>query len=75
MKIFWFRVEGLKAVDGVEVEDDNVDRKGYIYGYGKDLESARRDAEMGLEYESIDFEDIDKEVERDSKEWFDEIWD
>lgn len=71
MKIFWFRKDLIK---GWEVEDDK-EIKGYIYGYGKDLESARRDAESGLEYDSLDFDSLDKEVERDvRKQWFKEIW-
>lgn len=75
MKIFWFKVEGTRAINGIEVENDNIDRKGYVYGYGNDLESARRDAEMGLEYDSLDFDNLDKEVERDvRKQWFKEIW-
>lgn len=75
MKIFSFKIEGKKATGGLEVEDDSVNVKGYIYGYGKDLESARRDAEMGLEYASIDFKDFDKEIERDTREdWYKEIW-
>ena len=75
MKIFWFKVEGTRAINGIEVEDDNIDRKGYVYGYGEDLESARRDAESGLEYDSLDFDSLDKEVERDiRKQWYKEIW-
>ena len=75
MKIFWFKVEGARAFKGVEVKDDNINRNGYVYGYGDDLESARRDAESGLEYDSLDFDSLDKEVERDiRKQWFKEIW-
>lgn len=73
MKIYRFKVEDNKLVGGWEAKTDK-DVKGYIYGYGDDLESARKDAEMGLEYASIDFKDFDKEIESDSKEWFDEIW-
>ena len=75
MKIFWFKVEGTRAINGIEVEDDNIERKGYVYGYGEDLESARRDAESGLEYDSLDFDSLDKDVERDiRKQWYKEIW-
>lgn len=75
MKIFWFKVEGTRAINGIEVEDDNIDRNGYVYGYGDDIESARRDAESGLEYDSLDFDSLDKEVERDvRKQWYKEIW-
>ena len=75
MKIFWFKVEGTRAINGIEVEDDNIDKNGYVYGYGEDLESARRDAESGLEYDSLDFDSLDKDVERDiRKQWYKEIW-
>ena len=75
MNIFWFKVEGTRAINGIEVEDDNITRKGYVYGYGEDLESARRDAESGLEYDSLVFDSLDKEVERDiRKQWYKEIW-
>ena len=75
MKIFWFKVEGTRAINGIEVEDDNITRNGYVYGYGEDLESARRDAESGLEYDSLNFDSLDKEVERDvRKQWYKEIW-
>ena len=75
MKIFWFKVEGTRAINGVEVKDDNIDRNVYVYGYGEDLESARRDAESGLEYDSLDFDSLDKEVERDiRKQWYKVIW-
>ena len=71
MKIFRFKKD---LSFGQEVEDDK-EIEGYVYGYGEDLESARRDAEMGLEYDSLDFDSLDKEVERDSEEnWFKEIW-
>ena len=73
MKIFWFKREGKKALGGIEVENDNIEKDGYIYGYGKDLESARKDAEMGLEYDDIDF---DKYEENDTKkDWYKVIWD
>ena len=72
MKIFRFKRD---LSFGQEVEDDNISIEGYVYGYGDDLESARRDAESGLEYDSLDFDSLDKEVERDSEEnWFKEIW-
>lgn len=72
MKIFRFKRD---LSFGQEVEDDNISIEGYVYGYGEDLESARRDAEMGLEYDSLDFDSLDKEVERDiRKQWYKEIW-
>ena len=71
MKIFRFKRD---LSFGQEVEDDK-EIEGYVYGYGDDLESARRDAESGLEYDSLDFDSLDKEVERDiRKQWFKEIW-
>lgn len=71
MKIFRFKKD---LSFGQEVEDDK-EIEGYIYGYGDDLESARRDAESGLEYDSLDFDSLDKEVERDiRKQWYKEIW-
>lgn len=71
MKIFRFKRD---LSFGQEVEDDK-EIEGYVYGYGDDLESARRDAELGLEYESLDFDSLDKEVERDvGKQWYKEIW-
>lgn len=71
MKIFRFKKD---LSFGQEVEDDK-EIEGYVYGYGEDLESARRDAEMGLEYDSLDFDNLDKEVERDiRKQWYKEIW-
>lgn len=71
MKIFRFKKD---LSFGQEVEDDKV-IEGYVYGYGDDLESARRDAESGLEYDSLDFDSLDKEVERDiRKQWYKEIW-
>ena len=71
MKIFRFKKD---LSFGQEVEDDKG-IEGYIYGYGDDLESARRDAESGLEYDSLDFDSLDKEVERDiRKQWYKEIW-
>ena len=75
MKIFWFKVEGTRAINGIEVEDDNITKNVYVYGYGEDLESARRDAESVLKYNSLDFDSLDKEVERDiRKQWYKEIW-
>ena len=72
MKIFRFKRD---LSFGQEVEDDNISIEGYVYGYGEDLESARRDAELGLEYDSLDFDSLDKEGERDSEEnWYKEIW-
>lgn len=71
MKIFRFKKD---LSFGQEVEDDK-EIEGYVYGYGDDLESARRDAESGLEYDGLDFDSLDKEVERDiRKQWFKEIW-
>ena len=71
MKIFRFKKD---LSFGQEVEDDK-EIEGYVYGYGDDLESARRDAESVLEYDSLDFDNLDKEVERDiRKQWFKEIW-
>lgn len=71
MKIFRFKRD---LSFGQEVEDDK-EIEGYVYGYGEDLESARRDAEAGLEYDSLDFDSLDKEVERDvRKQWYKEIW-
>lgn len=71
MKIFRFKKD---LSFGQEVEDDK-EIEGYVYGYGEGLESARRDAEMGLEYDSLDFDSLDKEVERDvRKQWYKEIW-
>ena len=71
MKIFRFKRD---LSFGQEVEDDK-EIEGYVYGYGDDLESARRDAESGLEYDSLDFDSLDKEVERDvRKQWYKEIW-
>ena len=71
MKIFRFKKD---LSFGQEVEDDK-EIEGYVYGYGEDLESARRDAESGLEYDSLDFDSLDKEVERDiRKQWYKEIW-
>lgn len=71
MKIFRFKRD---LIFGQEVEDDK-EIEGYVYGYGEDLESARRDAEAGLEYDSLDFDSLDKEVERDiRKQWYKEIW-
>ena len=71
MKIFRFKKD---LSFGQEVEDDK-EIEGYVYGYGEDLESARRDAEAGLEYDSLDFDSLDKEVERDiRKQWYKEIW-
>ena len=71
MKIFRFKKD---LSFGQEVEDDK-EIEGYVYGYGDDLESARRDAESGLEYDSLDFDSLDKEVERDiRKQWYKEIW-
>jgi len=71
MKIFRFKRD---LSFGQEVEDDK-EIEGYVYGYGDDLESARRDAEAGLEYDSLDFDSLDKEVERDvRKQWYKEIW-
>ena len=71
MKIFRFKRD---LSFGQEVEDDK-EIEGYVYGYGEDLESARRDAESGLEYDSLDFDSLDKEVERDvRKQWYKEIW-
>lgn len=71
MKIFRFKKD---LSFGQEVEDDK-EIEGYVYGYGEDLESARRDAESGLEYDSLDFDNLDKEVERDiRKQWYKEIW-
>ena len=75
MKIFWFKVEGTRAINGIEVEDDNIDKNCYVYGYGEDLESARRDAESVLKYYSLVFDSLDKEVERDiRKQWYKKIW-
>ena len=71
MKMFRFKKD---LSFGQEVEDDK-EIEGYVYGYGDDLESARRDAESGLEYDSLDFDSLDKEVERDiRKQWYKEIW-
>ena len=71
MKTFRFKKD---LSFGQEVEDDK-EIEGYVYGYGEALESARRDAESGLEYDSLDFDSLDKEVERDvRKQWFKEIW-
>lgn len=71
MKIFRFKKD---LSFGQEVEEDK-EIEGYVYGYGDDLESARRDAESGLEYDSLDFDSLDKEVERDiRKQWYKEIW-